>query len=483
MPAPENPPPPPFTMAIPYSAEILTVSQATQSIKSLLEENYRFIHVRGEISNLRIPYSGHRYFILKDSTAQIRAVLFKPQDRYLAKPLEDGQQVICHGRISVYEQRGEYQLIVDVVEQAGFGVLQVRFEELKKKLAAEGLFDAARKRPLPAFPEKIIVISSPSGAAIHDFLTVWRLRRSPVTVQLLPVRVQGKGAGEEIAAAIDLANRQQQTDLIVLCRGGGSIEDLWAFNEETVARAIARSGVPVVTGIGHEIDFTIADFCADLRAPTPTGAAERIIPDTALLRNRIAGMKKEIVNCLERRLAMEQRNLDHSLRLLGNFREGLQGLAFRLDLCIHRFSRIFLARLAEKEQRCERLMRRLEAQTPLHRLELKALQIDHLQKRLLRHMSTILQRKEAQLAAGAALLDSLSPLAILARGYAIVTKEIGKATKVISRSSEVEQGDRVEVLLGHGSLRCEVLATRPDRVPAPAVEPTLSADGADGYER
>jgi exodeoxyribonuclease VII large subunit len=466
-------------MPTPYPAEVLTVSQATQSIKSLLEENYRFIHVRGEISNLRIPYSGHRYFILKDSTAQIRAVLFKPQDRYLAKPLEDGQQVICHGRISVYEQRGEYQLIVDVVEQAGFGVLQIRFEELKKKLAAEGLFDAARKKPLPAFPERIIVISSPSGAAIHDFLTVWRQRRSTVTVQLLPVRVQGKGAGEEISAALDLANRQQ-TDLIVLCRGGGSIEDLWTFNEEIVARAIARSRVPVVTGIGHEIDFTIADFCADLRAPTPTGAAERIIPDTALLKNRIAGMRKEIVNCIERRLAAEQRNLDHSLRLLGNFREGLQGLAFRLDLCIHRFSRVFLARLAEKEQRCERLMRRLEAQTPLHRLQLKALQIDYLEKRLRRHMATILQRKEARLAACAALLDSLSPLAILARGYAIVRKEIGKAMHVVSRSGEVEQGDRVEVLLGQGSLRCEVLATRPDRGLMTAAETPISGDEADG---
>ncbi len=466
-------------MPTPHPAEVLTVSQATQSIKSLLEENYRFIHVRGEISNLRIPYSGHRYFILKDSTAQIRAVLFKPQDRYLAKPLEDGQQVICHGRISVYEQRGEYQLIVDVVEQAGFGILQIRFEELKKKLAAEGLFDAARKKPLPAFPAKIMVISSPSGAAIHDFLTVWRQRGATVTVQLLPVRVQGKGAGEEIAAALDLANRQQLVDLIVLCRGGGSIEDLWTFNEEVVARAIARSGVPVVTGIGHEIDFTIADFCADLRAPTPTGAAERIIPDTALLKNRIAGMRKEIVNCLERRLAAEQRNLDHSLRLLGNFREGLQGLAFRLDLCIHRFSRVFLARLAEKERRCERLMRRLEAQTPLHRLQLKALQIDHLENRLRRHMATILQRKEARLAAGAALLDSLSPLAILGRGYAIVRKEIGKAMHVVSSSSEVEQGDRVEVLLAQGSLRCEVLAARPDRAMLPT-EPPVSGDGADG---
>ncbi|RPH38632.1 MAG: exodeoxyribonuclease VII large subunit, partial [Desulfobulbaceae bacterium] len=277
-----------------FNQEILTVSQATQSIKYLLEDSFRFIHVRGEISNLKIPYSGHQYFILKDSSAQLRAVLFKTQERYLSRPLADGQQVLCHGRISVYEQRGEYQLIIDIVENLGSGELQIKFEKLKKKLADEGLFAGSRKKPLPPFPEKIILLTSPSGAAVHDFLTVWHNRRSSVAIQILPVRVQGKGAGEEIAAALDLANNKLTADMIVLCRGGGSIEDLWAFNEECVARAIARSAIPVVTGIGHEIDFTIADFCADLRAPTPTGAAERIIPDTLLLRRQIADREKQL---------------------------------------------------------------------------------------------------------------------------------------------------------------------------------------------
>jgi exodeoxyribonuclease VII large subunit len=443
-------------------SNVLTVSQATQSIKSLLEESYRFIHVQGEVSNLRTPYSGHRYFILKDNTAQLRAVLFKTQERYLDKPLEDGQQIICHGRISVYEQRGEYQLIVDTVEHVGSGALQIRFEELKRKLAAEGFFETARKRVLPSFPEKIVVISSPTGAAIHDFWTVWHLRRSNITVQLFPVRVQGKNAGEEIAAALDRVNRQIGADLIVLCRGGGSIEDLWAFNEECVARAIVRSKIPVVTGIGHEIDFTIADFCADLRAPTPTGAAERIIPDTVALRNRISSMRKEIEAVMLRRLAGEQRNLEHNLRLLGKYREGLDSLALKLDLCIHRFSRTFLAGLGENERKLSRIMARFELHSPLHQVRLSAMRLDSLKKRLVQHIHTLLERKEARLSANAALLDSMSPLATLARGYAIVRKEDVKTAtwSIISKGGEVKSGERIDVLLGEGSLDCQVLAVR-----------------------
>lgn len=445
-----------------FDTEILTVSQATQSIKSLLEDTFRFIHIRGEISNLRIPYSGHQYFTLKDSSAQIRAVLFKNQDRYLSKPLADGQQVVCYGRISVYEARGEYQLIVDTVEQFGSGELQIKFEQLKRKLAEEGLFDSARKKSLPSFPEKIVVLSSPSGAAIHDFLTVWHNRRSSVGIQLLPVRVQGKGAAEEIAAALDQVNRQIPADLIVLCRGGGSIEDLWGFNEECVARAIARSKIPVVTGIGHEIDFTIADFCADLRAPTPTGAAERIIPDTLLLRQRIAERSRQLEQAMIRKLAREQRALDQHLRLLGTLKETLQNLSLRLDLSIHRFSRAVQACLQHKQDRLRQLLARLEKQTPVHRLELRALQVDSLKKRLIRQMQTSLQTKEAALAGYAALLDSMSPLATLARGYAIVRKEdIRKAAwSIISRSSEVQRGDRLEILLAEGRLDCEVLSSK-----------------------
>lgn len=442
--------------------EVLTVSQATQSIKYLLEDSFRFIHVRGEISNLRIPYSGHQYFILKDSSAQLRAVLFKPQDRYLSRPLADGQQVLCHGRISVYEQRGEYQLIVDIVEHLGSGELQIRFEQLKKRLADEGLFASSRKKALPPFPGRIILLSSPSGAAIHDFLTVWHTRKSSVSIQLLPVRVQGKGAGEEIAAALDLVNSRLSADLIVLCRGGGSIEDLWAFNEECVARAIVRSRIPVVTGIGHEIDFTIADFCADLRAPTPTGAAERIIPDTLLLRRQIAERKKQLEQAINRKLTREQRALDQHLRFLGDLRETLNNLALKLDLGIHRFSRAVHSALQDREQKLGRLTARLEKQSPAHLLDLKSMQLDYLKKNLMRRIHSIIQIKGAALARWVTLLDSMSPLATLARGYAIVRKEdVATASwSVITRSSEVVQGDRLEILLNEGSLDCEVLSAK-----------------------
>ncbi|MDP3478456.1 MAG: exodeoxyribonuclease VII large subunit [Desulfoprunum sp.] len=449
-------------MSLFFDTEVLTVSQATQSIRSLLEDSFRFIHICGEISNLRIPYSGHQYFILKDSSAQIRAVLFKPQERYLSRSLKDGQQIICHGRISVYEQRGEYQLIVDIVEHLGSGELQVKFEQLKKKLAAEGLFDGARKKTLPLFPEKIVVVTSPSGAAIHDFLTVWHSRRSSVDIQILPVRVQGKGAGEEIAAALDLVNRKIPADMIVLCRGGGSIEDLWAFNEECVARAIDRSKIPVVTGIGHEIDFTIADFCADLRAPTPTGAAEKIVPDNLLLRQQIASHRRQLLQAISRKLTREQKALNQHLRFLGDLQDTLQPLSLRLDLSIHRFTQIVHHSLLHKEQKLGRLLERLERQTPLHTLALKTMQVEYLKKRLIQQVQGNLQNKRAALAKCAALLDSMSPLATLGRGYAIVRKaDKGTATwSIISHSSEVHRGDQVEILLGEGSLNCEVLSTK-----------------------
>ncbi|HBT97123.1 MAG TPA: exodeoxyribonuclease VII large subunit, partial [Desulfobulbaceae bacterium] len=267
---------------------IQTVSQLTAALKFLVERQYSFIAVRGEISNLRLPASGHQYFTLKDAGAQLRAVLLKPQARYLAAPLRDGGQVICRGRVTVYEPRGDYQLLVDSVEADGEGELRLKFDTLKAKLTAEGLFAEERKRPLPAFPEKIVIITSATGAALHDFLTIWRRRRSNVHVVIYPSAVQGKNAALELATALERVNSEIGGDIIVLCRGGGSLEDLSAFNEEILARAIVRSQIPVVTGVGHEIDFTIADFCADWRAPTPTGAAERSIADCGRLRQQVS---------------------------------------------------------------------------------------------------------------------------------------------------------------------------------------------------
>jgi exodeoxyribonuclease VII large subunit len=470
-------------MPVPHPDEVLTVSQLTQSLKSLLEGNYRFVHIRGEISSLRSPASGHRYFILKDSSAQVRCVLFRQQERYLSRPVADGQQVICHGRVSVYEQRGEYQIVVDIVEHLGSGALQIAFEELKRRLAGEGLFDASRKKPLPAFPRNVAVITSPTGAAIHDFLTIWRLRKSTAVIKLLPVRVQGTGAGQEIARAIDLAGTIGSIDIIVLCRGGGSMEDLWAFNEEPVARAIAASAIPVVTGIGHEIDFTIADFCADLRAPTPTAAAERILPDTTLLAAKIASYRTKLSISLGHLLTREQRRLIHCDRILGKYRENLLGWAMRLDLCLHRFSRTCQALLQSRERRLAQLEARLSLQTPMHRLQYGSLRLSHLSAILGQRIERILTRSENRLSALAALLNSVSPLATLARGYAIVRKQTREPEDwtVITRYSEVRSGERVNILLGEGSLDCEVVEASPTQDSSSAgVTVSISDDGAGG---
>ena len=266
---------------------VLTVSELNESIRLLLEAQYPFISVGGEISNLHKPYSGHCYFTLKDSGAQIRAVLFKMQQRYLSRFPKDGDHVVCRGRISVYEPRGEYQLIVDTIDHQGAGALQLAFEQLKQRLATEGLFDEHRKRRPPGFPGHITLVTSPRGAAVHDFIHIANRRCPMVRIAVYPVAVQGEQASAEMIRALEEINARVATDLIVLCRGGGSIEDLWAFNDEHLARAIRRSAVPVVSAVGHEIDFTIADFAADLRAPTPSAAAELLTPDSAALRVRI----------------------------------------------------------------------------------------------------------------------------------------------------------------------------------------------------
>src|SRR3989339_768607 len=273
------------------SEQIQTVSELTQSIRGVLEISFPFVTVMGEISNLRCPYSGHLYFTLKDDTAQIKAVLFKPQQRYLACTPKDGMKVVCRGRISLYEARGEYQLIVDSLAEKGAGALQLAFDLLKRKLAAEGFFGEERKRPLPLLPEKIALITSPSGAAVHDFLSMAENRFAAVPIEIIPVRVQGSGAMEDIIEAITLCNDRGQNDVIVICRGGGSLEDLWTFNEERLARAIAGSQIPIVSAIGHEIDFTIADLVADYRAPTPTAAAEAVVPSRVQLHAQLHNLR------------------------------------------------------------------------------------------------------------------------------------------------------------------------------------------------
>lgn len=441
---------------------ILTVSQLTRSIKNILESEYRFVRISGEISNFKMPYSGHCYFTLKDDSAQIRAVLFKQQKRFVNVALKDGQDVVCFGRITVYEPRGEYQIIVDSVELFGTGILQKAFEQLKLRLAEKGYFAQEAKKTLPAYPSKIVVISSPTGAAIQDFLKIVRIRNSPIQIQILPVRVQGKEAAGEIAGAIRKANTLDQVDIIVLCRGGGSLEDLWAFNEEVVAEAIYRSAVPIVTGIGHEIDFTIADFCADFRCPTPTGAAEKLVPDADTLRQHLAALQNRLFNWMQRKMSFLEQRLRHSIRMLGNMKNIFKDSELRLQLSKSYFFQGMAKNLSEREKRLDSCIRRLQAQAPSSRIALQERHLHFLTTQLRHHIQRILERKQMVLAEQATLLNSVSPLATLGRGYSIVRKynKDDKSYQVVTRSADTTVGDELNILLHEGQLDCIVKESR-----------------------
>ncbi len=406
-------------------------------------------------------YSGHSYFTLKDSSAQVRAVLFKQQKRFVELNLHDGQDVICFGRITVYEPRGEYQLIVDSVELFGTGRLQKEFDQLKIRLAQKGYFDTETKKALPPYPGKIVVISSPTGAAIHDFLKIVRLRKSPIHIQIFPVKVQGKEAAGEIAGAIRTANNLDDVDIIVLCRGGGSLEDLWAFNEEVVAEAIHNSALPVVTGIGHEVDFTIADFCADFRCPTPTGVAEKLIPDTHALRQHLAALQKGLLNRMQRKMSFLDQRLHHSIRMLGNMKNIFKDSELRLQLSKSYLYQATTKNLRQREERLASCIRRLQAQAPSRSIQLQEKHLHFLTAQLHNHIQRILERKQMALAKQATLLNSVSPLATLGRGYSIVRKfRADGSYQVITRSTETSANDELNILLREGQLDCIVTKSR-----------------------
>lgn len=437
---------------------ILTVTQLTRAIKNNLENEYRFVRISGEISNLKTPYSGHSYFTLKDSNAQIRGVLFKQQKRFVGLDLRDGQDVVCFGRVTVYEPRGDYQLIVDSVEQFGQGKLQRQFEVLKEKLAQKGYFENDIKKALPEFAKKIVVISSATGAALQDFLKIVTLRKSPLQIQILPALMQGKDAPKQICKAIDLADTLQDVDAIVLCRGGGSLEDLWAFNDEEVADAIYRCKIPVITGIGHEIDFTIADFCADFRAPTPTAAAEKLTQDSGELLLYILTLEKRLKRSLRQCVAAKNIRLGHSIKLLSGFGTTLNAGEHRLTLSKSYLTQAMSDYLTRLETRLQMTTAKLETQAPVSRIALQEKNLLHLKKELIYTIQTTISRYEAKLGSQAALLNSVSPLATLARGYSVVRRQTaeGNPTEVITDSSMVSEGDALNVLLHRGAVDCVV---------------------------
>lgn len=437
-----------------YAHKLQTVSELTSSIKGLLEIEFSFVTVVGEISNLRKPHSGHIYFTLKDQSAQIKGVMFKMQQRYLSLVPEDGMEAVCRGRISVYEPRGEYQIIVDSMEFKGTGNLQIAFENLKKKLAQEGLFDEGHKKPLPAFPNHITLITSPDGAAVFDFLKVAGARCPTIPIDIYPVRVQGDGAADEIVEAIQAVNELHRSDAIVLCRGGGSIEDLWSFNEEKVANAIFNSNIPVVSAVGHEIDFTIADFVADLRAPTPSAAAEIIIPDHQVLREKANNLIRRLTNATGRMFDSYSHRTITVQNSLAGFSSTITHNILVVDSAETNLIHALEKNFSKKRGEVEKLIHKLEKQNPIQRLHFQKELVAKATTQLTAMMQVHVHRKEAELKKNALLLDAVSPLAVLGRGYSIVKSE--KTGEVIRGSKQVRTGDALEVKLHKGSLGCKV---------------------------
>jgi exodeoxyribonuclease VII large subunit len=436
------------------SRPILTVSQLTAEIKSLLERNFEHLWVEGEISNLRIPSSGHLYCTLKDESAQIRAVMFRMQNRLLKFQPEDGLQVVGYGRLTVYEPRGEYQLVLDHLEPKGLGALQLAFEQLKERLSREGLFDPARKKPLPSLPQKIGIVTSPTGAAIRDILQIIDRRFPNVHILLYPVRVQGAGAGQEIARAIDELGRTPGLDVMIVGRGGGSLEDLWAFNEEAVARAISRSPVPIISAVGHEIDFTIADFVADLRAPTPSAAAELVVRNKAELAQNLESLGWRLTRVVRTFLESRRERLSSLIHRLADPRKRLSDQRLRLeDLS----SRLSTSAVQSLRQRSERLRMTTQGLTYLHpgrRVAEFSQRLAQLWRRLnLAGRSSLRSHRQGvEILAGR--LQTLSPLAVLERGYSI--SRVLPSRQIIREASLLKAGDRVTVRVHRGEFTARV---------------------------
>ena len=434
---------------------IYTVSELNKHIRSLLEGRFPFISVSGEISDLRKPYSGHLYFTLKDGQAQVKGVLFKLQQRYLAEPLQNGKQVICRGRISVYEPRGDYQLIIDAVDFHGAGNLQAAFEQLKKKLAAEGLFDEKVKKEIPEFPNNITLITSPDGAAVHDFIKIAKRRYPLTSITIVPVAVQGNQAAGEIIEAISAVNALDLTDIVLLCRGGGSIEDLWCFNDELLARTIRQSSIPVVSAVGHEIDFTIADFAADLRAPTPSGAAEMLLPDTKELQKNISTLNNSLFQSLQRTIRESEHRFRYSRQRLSHMAHPVDTLLLKVSQLSMTIENGIAAVIERKMQALQEKKSRVEAHNPTAVLSAHIQKVALLEQRMTHAMSMLLQTKELQYKNSVGVLDAVSPLATLARGYAIARKK-DRGRTIITDAGQVCEGEKIELQVQHGHILCRV---------------------------
>ena len=448
-----------LTMPTGSNEQVYTVSELNRLARQLLEQDLPRMWVSGEISNLARPASGHLYFSLKDERAQIRCALFRGASRGSAFVPENGMQVLARGRVSLYEPRGDYQLIVDHLEAAGEGLLRRRLEELKQKLAAAGLFDPGRKRPLPALPRAIGVITSPSGAAVRDIVHVLRRRFPAIPVIIYPVQVQGEQAKFDIVKAFGTAARRAECEVLILARGGGSLEDLWAFNEEIVAQAIADCPIPVVSGVGHEIDFTIADLVADVRAPTPSGAAELVVPDSRDWLRHLQALERRTVLAATRTLANTQSHQQQLAARLARCHPGyqLRQHAQRLDELRHQLTAALANRLALDALRIYNALHRLQRVSPVMQLRLSAERVAGARQRLAAAIRVSVSAAGSQLAVLSGRLQTVSPLSTLERGYALVLDAGGS---VVRSTAQLKAGDTITARLADGVIGATVNRTK-----------------------
>ena len=442
----------------------LTVSELNHQAKHLLEASFLQVWVEGELSSLSRPSSGHWYFSLKDKKCQVRCAMFRGFNQRLRQIPKEGDQVRIRGKVTLYENRGDFQIIVEQLEPAGTGALQQAFEALKARLQQEGLFDAARKRPLPTLPRRIGVITSPTGAAVHDILTVLGRRCPSIPVILYPTAVQGKAATNDIVRAIKAANAHRVADVLIIGRGGGSLEDLWCFNEEAVARAIAQSAIPTVSAVGHEVDVTIADFVADLRAPTPSAAAEKLSPDQSQWVHQLQEKERRLAGAVRRALTRMETSVKHLSARLRDPRRELMEKAQRMDELDVRLGKVLRLKLTNQSTRVDHLARRLTLQTPFRRLADSQNQLRLLDERLRKSSSSLLEQQNRR-------LQHLAQT--LGRGYAIVQDGQGQ---IVRKADELAIGDSITARVADGHIDATVTSTRPH--PDGLSEPPVSPENA-----
>ncbi|MDH5729902.1 MAG: exodeoxyribonuclease VII large subunit [Gammaproteobacteria bacterium] len=440
-------------MDAPGQRHIFTVSELNRDVRSLLESGFPGIWLEGEISNFSAPFSGHWYFSLKDAQAQVRCAMFKNRNYLVDFEPEQGMHVVIRAKVGLYEPRGEYQLIAEHMEQAGDGALQRAFEELKKRLDKEGLFAAQHKQAIPRLAKQVAVITSATGAAIRDILSTINRRFPALPIVIYPVPVQGEEASRRISKAIAVANQRQECDVIILARGGGSLEDLWAFNEELTAYAIYESKIPIISAIGHEVDFTIADFVADFRAPTPTAAAELVSPDMATIIQSLDKNSMRLQQIMRNRLQQNQQNLHHLSQRLQHPSQKLHAQTERLTHFVAQLNAHWRQHLQNYQQKLANLQSAVMQAHPQNRIKHYQQHCHYLSQQLLHLNKQYLQHAQDRLAQNARTLDAVSPLATLQRGYSIACDH---ENNIIRSSKDLKLGDQIDLRFAAGQATCEV---------------------------